>query len=276
MPDLISIIERWWKLIAGLTIVNSILAFVLLLFVPKKYLSIATALPASSVSADKSRIFNTNVQELYSSLGSPDDLDKIIGTANLDTLYIALVKEYNLRNGFNYELTAALALKKNVNVIKSQYGELKIKVWNKNSKLAAALANGLLQKLQQLHQTLQNQNNALTLQKLQETYVTMQNNYITSDDSSGSTDPRKTTVLSIKNKNLQEQLNQYEKLIAEYQLVLNTNPPALFVVEQARASAKPDKPKIWQSVLLTAFVSVVFGSLLAFFLQSRGRYESHN
>ncbi len=269
MPDLISIIEKWWKLIAGLTIVNSILAFVLLLFVPKKYLSIATALPASSVSADKSRIFNTNVQELYSSLGSPDDLDKIIGTANLDTLYIALVKDYNLRNGFNYELTAALALKKNVNVIKSQYGELKIKVWNKNSKLAAALANGLLQKLQQLHQTLQNQNNALTLQKLQETYITMQNNYITSDDSSGSTYPRKTTVLSIKNKNLQEQLNQYEKLIAEYQLVLNTNPPALFVVEQARASAKPDKPKIWQSVLLTAFVSVVFGLLLAFFLQSR-------
>ncbi len=271
MPDLISIIERWWKLIAGLTIVNIILAFVLLLFIPKQYLSVATALPASAVSADKSGIFNTNVQELYSSLGSPDDLDKIIGTANLDTLYIALVKEYNLSGGRKDDINAALALKKNIKVIKSEYGELKIKVWNEDSKLAAALANGLLQKLQQLHQSLQNQNNALTLQKLQETYAAMQNTYLTQGDTSGSKDRSKATMLAIKNKNQQDQLNQYEKLIAEYQLVLNTNPPALLIVELARVASKPDKPKIWQTILLTAFVSVVFGLLLAFFLQGRGK-----
>lgn len=271
MPDLISIIEKWWKLIVGLTIVNLILAFVLLLFMPKQYLSIATALPASSLSADKGKIFNNNVQELYSSLGNPDDLDKIIGTANLDTLYIALVKEFNLSKGLKNQLDAALDLKKNTKVLKSEYGELKIKVWNKDAKLAAALANGLLQKLQLLHQSLQNQSNALTLQKLQETYAAMQNNYIASADSSGSMNSRKATVLSVKNKSLQEQLNQYEKLIAEYQLVLNTNSPAVLVVEHARVSLKPGKPKIWQTLLLTAFVSVVFGLLLAFFLQGRSR-----
>lgn len=276
MPDLISIIERWWKLIAGLTIVNTILAFVLLLFMPKQYLSTVTALPASAVSADKSGIFNTNVQELYSSLGNPDDLDKIIGTANLDTLYIALANENNLNHGRKDDLSAALALKKKIKVIKSEYGELKIKVWNEDSKLAAALANGLFQKLQQLHQSVQNQNNTLILQKLQETYAAMQNKYITQDDSLGIKGPAGAAMLSIKNKNLQDQLNQYEKLIAEYQLVLNTNPPALLVVEHARVSPKPDKPRILQALLLTAFVSVVFGLLLAFFLQGRSRYEKHN
>ena len=276
MPDLISIIEKWWKLIAGLTIVNSILAFILLLCMPKEYLSIVTALPASSVAVDKASIFNTHVQELYSSLGNPDDLEKIIGTANLDTLYIALAKELNLSKGFKNELEAALDLKKNTKVIRSEYGELKIKVWNEDAKLAAALANGLLQKLQHLHQSLQNQSNALTLQKLQETYAAMQNNYMAGADSIGNINLEKEMVLSIKNKSLEEQLNQYEKLIAEYQLVLNTNPPAVIVVENARASVKPDKPKIWQTLLLTAFVSVVFGLLLAFFLQGRRGYEKHN
>jgi len=276
MPDLISIIEKWWKLIAGLTIVNSILAFILLLCMPKEYLSIVTALPASSVAVDKARIFNTHVQELYSSLGNPDDLEKIIGTANLDTLYITLAKELNLSKGFKNELEAALDLKKNTKVIRSEYGELKIKVWNEDAKLAAALANGLLQKLQHLHQSLQNQSNALTLQKLQETYAAMQNNYMAGADSIGNINLEKEMVLSIKNKSLEEQLNQYEKLIAEYQLVLNTNPPAVMVVENARASVKPDKPKIWQTLLLTAFVSVVFGLLLAFFLQGRRGYEKHN
>ncbi len=276
MPDLISIIEKWWKLIAGLTIVNIILSFILLLFIPKQYLSTATALPANSVSADKAKIFNTNVQELYSSLGNPDDLDKMIGTASLDTLYIALAKENNLSKGFKNELAAALDLKKNTKVIKSEYGELRIKVWNKDAGLASVLANGLLQKLQQLHQSLQNQSNSLTLQKLQETYAAMQNNFIASADSSGSMDSRKALVLSIKNKSLHEQLNQYEKLIAEYQLVLNTNLPAVLVVEHARVSAKPDKPNILQTLLLTAFVSVVFGLILAFFLEGRSRYEKHN
>ncbi len=276
MPDLISIIEKWWKLIAGLTIVNIILSFILLLFIPKQYLSTATALPANSVSADKAKIFNTNVQELYSSLGNPDDLDKMIGTASLDTLYIALAKENNLSKGFKNELAAALDLKKNTKVIKSEYGELRIKVWNKDAGLASVLANGLLQKLQQLHQSLQNQSNSLTLQKLQETYAAMQNNFIAGADSSGSMDSRKALVLSIKNKSLHEQLNQYEKLIAEYQLVLNTNLPAVLVVEHARVSAKPDKPNILQTLLLTAFVSVVFGLLLAFFLEGRSRYEKHN
>ncbi len=276
MPDLISIIEKWWKLIAGLTIVNVILSFLILLFIPKQYLSTVTALPASSVSADKGKIFNANLQALYSSLGNPDDLDKIMGTASLDTVYIALVKEHNLHSGFKNELDAAHDLKKNTKVIKSEYGELKIKVWNENANLAAALANGLLQKLQELHQSLQNQSNALTLQKLQETYASLQNNYITNADSSGSIDAEKGTVLSIKNKNWQEKLDQYEKLINEYQQVINTNPPALLVVEHARASAKPDKPKIWQTIILTAFVSLVFSLLLAFFLQGRSGYEKHN
>ncbi|MFN2438297.1 MAG: hypothetical protein ABR503_03790 [Chitinophagaceae bacterium] len=275
MPDLVSIIEKWWKLIAGLTIVNTILAFILLLFMPKQYLSIVTALPASSVSADKARIFSTNVQQLYSSLGHPDDLDRIIGTSKLDTLYIALVKEYNLNQDFNNESNAVQSLKKDIKVIKSEYGELKIKVWNKDAQLAASLANGLLQKLQLLHQLLQNQSNALTLKKLQETYTSMQNSYLTNADSSVR-NSRGKVVLSIKNRSLQEQLDQYEKLIAEYQLVLNTNSPALLVVEHARPSFKPDKPNILQTLLLTAFVSVVFGLLLAFFLQGRNSYEKSN
>ncbi len=198
-----------------------------------------------------------------------------MGTAHLDTLYIALVKENNLRKRFKNDLAAALDLKKNTKVIKSEYGELKIKVWYKDAGLAAVLANSLLEKLQQLHQSLQNQSNTLTLQKLQETYAALQNNYIIEADSAGNIDGGN-TILSIKNKSLQEKLNQYEKLITEYQLVLNTNQPALLVVEHARVSAKPDKPNIWQTLLLTAFVSVVFGLLLAFFLQSRSRYEKHN
>jgi hypothetical protein len=63
---------------------------------PSQYLSIATAVPASSYSTDKSKIFNENIEALYSELGNPDDLDMIIGTAKLDTVYLAVTDQFNL------------------------------------------------------------------------------------------------------------------------------------------------------------------------------------
>ena len=53
----------------------------ILLLQPKLYLSEATALRASSYTTDKASVFNRNIEALYSTLGSADDLDMIIGTA---------------------------------------------------------------------------------------------------------------------------------------------------------------------------------------------------
>src|SRR6476659_998256 len=96
MPDFIAVFSRWWKRIIAFTILATLVAVSIALVLPPKYLSVATALPASSFAADKSTVFNTNIQELYSALGTADDLDRIIGTAHLDTIYIATVYDLNL------------------------------------------------------------------------------------------------------------------------------------------------------------------------------------
>ena len=101
MPDLLNIISRWWKWIAGLTLIAAVLTLVILLLQPRYYLSVATALPANSSTFDKARIFNPNVQHLYSTLGTPDELDRFIGTASLEVLYVNLVKKYNLVAHYN-------------------------------------------------------------------------------------------------------------------------------------------------------------------------------
>ena len=68
---------------------------------------------------------------------------------------------------------------------------------------------------------------------------------------------------------LKEQLVQYEKLINQYELALNTQMPVLLVVEKARPAIWPDKPKMIQTVLLAFFAGLVFSILLAMFLESR-------
>lgn len=270
MPDLLTIIGRWWKTILAITLLVTAVAFLILLLQPRLYLSEVTALPASGVATDKARIFNNNIEQLYPSIGNPDDLDRVVGTARLDTLYLALAAEKALARHYKMEkekpLKVARQLRKHTRVEKSEYGELKVRVWDKDPAMAAALANGFFQKLQQLHQSLQSQGNALVLQRLQEQYRQLQQGYTGDLDSlnGGSGD-----LVQIRRRSLQDQIAQYEKLMAEYSLMLHTNPQALLVVEPARPAIKADKPRIAQTLLLAAFASLVFGLLLSVALQSR-------
>jgi uncharacterized protein involved in exopolysaccharide biosynthesis len=68
---------------------------------------------------------------------------------------------------------------------------------------------------------------------------------------------------------LAEQLQQYEKIVGEYQLINSSNSPVLLVVENARPPLWPDKPKILVTVLFTFFSAFVFSYLLALFIESR-------
>src|SRR5438270_248116 len=96
MPDLLTVFQKQGRFILGLTLLATVLALVISLLVPKEYAATVTALPANSVTADKGRIFNNQVEQLYSDLGTADELDKIEGTGELDTIYIAASHAFRL------------------------------------------------------------------------------------------------------------------------------------------------------------------------------------
>ncbi|MGZ3939284.1 MAG: Wzz/FepE/Etk N-terminal domain-containing protein, partial [Flavisolibacter sp.] len=96
MPDLLLVFSNRWKLVTAITLCATVLALIIAMLSPKKYLSTATALPVNSVTADKARIFNSNIEALYSDFGTPDELDRLEGTARLDTIFIAASEKFNL------------------------------------------------------------------------------------------------------------------------------------------------------------------------------------
>jgi hypothetical protein len=277
MPDILSIISRWWKMILGLTLLASLAALAACWLSPKQYASTATALPGNSSLSDKARIFNKNIQYLYSRLGSPDELDRIEGTAALDTIYIATANDFNLVNHYSIKSSkdalyeAAEELKSKSRISRSAYGELKIKAWDRDRNMAAALANGIFQRLQQLHQELHQQDNASVLQKLKEDLVARQQQFRLASDSLRHIEAAYAELLTVRRNALLQQVQEQEKLIAEYELALSTNPPVLVSVESARPSLRPEKPDTAQTVLLTAFASALFFFLLALVLESRKR-----
>lgn len=271
MPDLLLVFAKRWKLIASITVLATIIALIVALLIPKKYLATATALPANSMIADKARIFNQNIQALYSEFGTVDELDKLEGTGKLDTLFIAAVEEFKLEEHYRIGTSdkslydAAIKLKKNSRINRSGYGELKVRVWDKDKILCAQLANFLMKKLQEMHQHLQNQASRSVLEKIKETYALKQKESLQLTDSVKSVSIQSQARMST----LREQLQSYEKMIDEYQLVIGTNAPVLLVVEPARPAIYADRPKIAQTVLLGFFGAFIFSFLLVLFLESR-------
>ncbi|RYE37713.1 MAG: hypothetical protein EOP48_28265, partial [Sphingobacteriales bacterium] len=175
MPDLISVFGRWWKFILGITVLTGLVAYLVCLVTPKEYLAVATALPANSMTADRARIFNPNIEALYSEVGTADELDKLEGTAVLDTIYIAtadshnLAEHYGFGNGGESNYKAAVKLKKNSKIARSPYGELKVRVWDEDRNLAASMANDLMDRIERIHQDIQRKNNEIALEQIKMT-----------------------------------------------------------------------------------------------------------
>lgn len=275
MPDIFYLFSKWWKQMLALILISLIAAALVVFLKPRQYLSIVTALPASSVAADKARLYNDNIEYLYSGLGSPDDLDRIIGTAQLDTIYLFITDQYNLYD--HYKITAekekariraAKLLKKYTRVIKSDYGELKVKVWDTDKNLAPQLANAILERLETIHRHLQSSSNLASYNSLQSSQKTIQIQ-IDSLDRIISIGEKENSIPVAHRKVLFDQWQQNEKLINEYQLMLENNPPVLMIVEKAKAATKPDKPKPLQVLIVVALLSSFFAFLVALVLEMR-------
>ena len=272
MPEITDLLKHWWKQMLVVVILALVAVGVIVFMKPKQYLSTATAVPASAYASDKSKIFNDNIQELYTALGTPDDLDMIVGTAQLDTIYEAVSNMFNLQD--HYKMgekgdaavsKAASLLRSNSKVMKSEYGELKVKVWDTDKHLAGQLANALMDELQSIHQYLQSVGNRSILEaiKNKKQQAASQLDSLAKIKAEWTADAIKQQQL------LADQSQQYDKLAAQYQLIVDSKPPALIIVERAKASNWPDKPKRMQILVATAVLSLLFALLLAIVLERR-------
>jgi hypothetical protein len=274
MPDLAAAFERSWKMITGITLVATLIAFLVTSLRPKQYLSTVTALPANSAMADKARIFNNNIEALYSEYGSVDELDKIEGTAALDTIYLAATNAFHLESHYKTSqdehsvYKAAQQLKKNSKISRSGYGELKINVWDHDRNLAATLANFLFSQLQSIHQRLQNESSAFHLWKLKEAYAQKQVAYRQLADSMIHSSNE---VSDLKGASLLAQLQQYGTAIDQFEMSVKASPPPLIAVEMARPAVTADKPRTAQVLVFSFFAAFLFSFLLALLIQNRGQ-----
>lgn len=270
--DVIAVLQKRWKSILIFVIVSMLITIVTLFIVPKYYRSTTVVIPASPALADKARLFNSNIQNLYSFLGNSDDTETLMGIAKLDTVYYQLIDEFKLvdyyktegeNNNIKRKKTIKL-LQKDIEINKTEFNQLKIVVWTKDKELSKNIANRMIGIIEETEQNMWKEVYQNNQKQLDESIKDLGVQYQKISDSlSINTNAFKKEMLESQRQSALEQIKQYQKSSNEIKLAIATTPPALYVIEKAMASASADKPNFTVDLLIVLFASIVFAMIAA-------------
>ncbi len=265
--DVISVLQKRWKSIFIFVIASLIIALITLFIVPKYFRSTTVVIPASPVLADKARLFNNNIQSLYSFLGNGDDTETLIGIAKLDTVYYQLIDEFKLTDYYKTKgdsisikrKRTIKLLQKDIEINKTEFNQLKIVVWTKDNDLSKNIANRMIDIIQETEQDMWKQVYQNNLNQLNKSINELESQYQKISDSlSINSKSFKNEMLESQRQSVLEQMKQYQKSANEIKLAIASTPPALYIVEKATASASADKPIFIIDLLIVLFASILF------------------
>lgn len=263
-------LRKRWTTILFFVIASVMAAAITVYVMPAYYRSTATIVSANPALADKARLFNTNIQGLYSYFGSGDDLDRIAGIADLDSTYKKLVDEFDLVNYYalrNDSLSllrrkAVLHLRKDLSLLKTDKNQLLIKVWTKDRNLSAKLVNRMVSLVEETESKVWQTHYSQAIANLQSAVTDMEAKYTKLSDSLGLVSPSRKELYNAQMRSLLDQLQQYRKTTDEFTLAIATPPAVLYVLETAVPAAKAERPDLVSILIATALISFVFICLL--------------
>lgn len=255
--------RRHSKFLVLIVLLPVLTAIILSLVLPKEYLSKSSILPVNSHLTDKARYSSDEIAELYSAFGNGEDLDRLYATARSGSVIMKMVDSFNLTGYYRLQHKKALAqeaaakeLSSSIDIRKTEYGELQIRVWDKEPQMASYICNAIVDRIDKIQKELYQEFYASSLQKMEQIY-SQKLSLARADDS---------TLL------LGDELAVYRKSIAEFRMAMQNPPPTLMVLEKAYPSVKPDKPKLLLNVVLTFLVSLFTGiAIVLFFAPDKNR-----
>jgi len=162
--DFVRSARNWKKPIITICAIAVIGSGTIGLLMDKVYESIATIYPANPSLTDKSYLFNPGNGNLSVELyGSKEDVDRIISIAKSGQVLVHVIHKFELFKHYEIEINkekgghydaAISTLKKNLDIVKTEYRGIEIKVRDKNKDLAAKIANEIVNKTDEVAQNM--------------------------------------------------------------------------------------------------------------------------
>lgn len=227
--------------VAGAALLAAALSFLM----PEEYLSEARALPVNSKMMDKQAMLgHSNIQELYSTYGSSDDLDRLMAIAHSPAVLMAvcdslqLSKHYGI-SGNGIRQKAVKKLEKNLKLKRSEYGEMQLMVWDKDPAVAKAIAEQVFKSTQVVYDRIYTEYFDRGIARMEREHQQMEKDTLKAQTLAGS-----------------NELRFIRDRITENRIAKVNPPPAFFVLSAPELPELPDRPRLLMNVLLAALAAL--------------------
>lgn len=265
-----AVLQKRWRTVFFFVVGCMAVAAATVLVVPSSFRSKAIVVSANTVLADKARLFNPNIQHLYSYFGSGDDLDRIVGLGEMDTTYRQLVTEFGLVKYYQLsgESSVTLAqkairlLRRDLRFLKNENEQLEVLAWTKDKTLSANLVNRTIALIETAEKNIWKKNYNQAVESLYRTIDTAEQQYRAIAGRLPTITGAQKELLTLRAQTLLEELKQYRKAAAEYALALQNIPEALYVLEPASPAAYAQRPDIPAVLIATLIASILLGCMV--------------
>lgn len=294
----IRILLKWKMPLLVVTLVSGIAAGLFSVFVMDEYfLSWSTFYPTNQYLSDRSMIFNTESsggQVEY--FGGKNDVNRVLTIANSETVINYIIDSFKLADHYKvdkdkqYRKTIVRKkFEKNYKALKTEREAIEISVYDTDAKLAAAMVNAIVEKVDELnrqHVLETKQTLYRVLSKQIEDQKEKVDNYVTTlatlaaefdikvSSAAGSTvlvegknfrAVQEYKALLEKQENAMKEFNNRSNIKEQMEVAMNSTASSLYIVEKAFAADRRDKPVRSLVVIITMLVTG-FVSLIGIFL----------
>jgi uncharacterized protein involved in exopolysaccharide biosynthesis len=240
------LIWRYRKQMLIMVTAAVLVAVGLSLLLPKQYLSEASLLPVNSKMMDKQSLFGrSSVQDLNSAYGSSDDLDRITAIMHSAAVLhqvvdsLGLIAHYKIK-GSDQRHKAMKRLDKSLTLKRSEYGDLQIKVWDKDPAMAKKIIEQLLKHTQNVFDKLYVEYYDRNIQLFQQELKRREQDSTQMNTLAGS-----------------ENVQFIKDRINENRIARVNIPPAFFVLSTPVLAELPDKPRILLNIAAAVFAALL-------------------
>ncbi|MBI1781147.1 MAG: hypothetical protein HYR66_07220 [Sphingobacteriales bacterium] len=276
LMDIVNVVWNWRKkIILAVILVTGITAAIVFI-IPREYLAEATVVAANPNLGDRSNIFNTTFEQQFSYYGAGSDNDRLFEMSRIDTMKMFLIDSFKLEDHYKISrtnsrrrLAAYNELKEKSDFYVTELGHLRIKIWDTDRKLAANMANTVVNKINQRSIEMTNAAKQQIIKKLQQQQESNEAEVKQLIENPAPGVPAE--INTARKTSLLKQIEENNTLINQFKVSLN-NVSNLYVIQYATPALKIDRPKRLP-IIVMAFLLSLFFSVLAALLLNRLRTD---
>jgi uncharacterized protein involved in exopolysaccharide biosynthesis len=270
------VIRKRWLQAALLVFLATVLTGGILYLQKPYFRSSAVFTAANPNLGDRSNIYRTEFWEQFDYYGDEFDNDRLMAIASSEEMcrFIVdsfdLIKHYkiNVADG-NASYWAVDEYKENIRIRKNKFDHISIIFWDTDNKIAAAIANAVVARVNAKSIALANTMKLEILRKLQHDYTVQKDSLQQIELQLQAKD----ALHMARKADLITRVNETDKLIQQFNTSVN-EVSALFVIEPALPAFKKDKPKVLTGMIMATTASFIFSVLLLLFIESKSKRKA--